>query len=122
MYKVEVRSSFKEISAKDKVKYKNFDEGISISDYIDKNGELIIAPDNVIELHIINDKSEDKEYNRYLVIDKENNVYTTGSDSFYESLSDIMADMAEVGEPYEIKCYKQQSKNNSGKFINCRIV
>ena len=122
-YKVSIIESSKELSAKERIKFKDTGDATKLDEAIEPDSTLIITPDAYIILGVHNEKSDNKDYKVYLIVDKSGNKYVTGSESFFTSFLDIWSEMAEVDEEYSIECYKLESKNYQGKyFLTCTIV
>lgn len=86
-------------------------------------GAVLINPDFWAVLAIHNEKSQDKDYKNYLIVDKDGSRYVTGSESFWSSFTDIMTEMADSDEQFSIRAYRADSKNRPGKqFITCEII
>ena len=86
---------------------------------------MIISPDFYAVIAVHNEKSEDKDYEKYVVVDRAGNKYVTGSKSFFTALRDIMSDMAAEApdEEYDIEVYRRESANYKGKtFITCSLA
>lgn len=121
-YSVKISYSFKELSARERVAVKDTTNAVSL-DEATKPGPLTIDFDYYVELAVHNEKSEDKDYKKYVVVDKAGTKYVTGSNSFITALSDIIDEMADSGEEYQIEIYRMPSKNYKGKeFLTCSIV
>lgn len=126
-YNVKIVGGSREFTARERLKLKDTGACIAL-DAATQEGELIIAPAGWAELLIHNDKSEDKDYSNYVVIDTAGNMYVTGSNSFFEAFKDIWDEMVAEAvdgatDPYEIRVYRIESKNYKGKsFITCSIV
>ena len=76
-----------------------------------------------MELAVHNKKTDEKDCKKYLVVDKSGNKFVTGSESFFTAMLEIMEEMAESGEDFEIQVYRMPSKNYKGKeFLTCSIV
>lgn len=121
-YSVTIAEANKELSAKERIMMKDTSDAIKL-DEITKNGEVVITPIAYVILNIHNEKSENKDYNNYLILDELGQKYVTGSESFWNSFSDIYNEMKEVDEPWQIKCYRLPSKNYKGKeFLTCSIM
>lgn len=77
---------------------------------------------------VYNEKSDNKEYEIFLLKDKSGLIFHTSSQSFYVSFMniwDIMTDdMEDKSDPgYSIICKRKESKNYKGKFFfTCDIV
>ena len=74
-------------------------------------------------LSIHNEKSDNVDYENYVIIDKNGDKYVTGSASFWSSFMDIYNEMQGEEEAWSIKAYKLDSKNYKGKkFLTCSII
>ena len=121
-YSVKIVNASKELSARDRVAVKDTTNAIALDDAT-KDSPLVIAIDYYVELAVHNEKSEDKDYKKYVVVDKTGNKFVTGSESFFTAMLEIMEEMAESGEDFEIQVYRIPSKNYKGKeFLTCSIV
>lgn len=121
-YNVNIRYVSKEISAKERVMLKDTTNAISL-DEATQNGKLIIEPAYYAVLDVHNEKSEDKDYVKYIIVDKAGTKFVTGSESFYTSFRSIMDEMLDCDEEYSIEVYRLPSKNYKGKeFITCSVV
>lgn len=121
-YEAKIREASKELTAKERVKFKDTTNAIQLDDATKEN-PLVIAPDFYVVLDIHNERSEDKDYVKYIVVDKAGNKYITGSESFFTAFKDIFEEMGGTDEDYEIEVYRLPSKNYKGKeFLTCSIV
>ena len=121
-YSVKIVNASKELSARDRVAVKDTTNAISLDDAT-KDSPLVIAIDYYVELAVHNEKSEDKDYKKYVVVDKSGNKFVTGSESFFTAMLEIMDEMSGSGEDFEIQVYRMPSKNYKGKeFLTCSIV
>lgn len=121
-YSVKIVYAPKELSARDRVAVKDTTNAIALDDAT-KEAPLVIAIDYYVELAIHNERSEDKDYKKYVVVDKSGNKFVTGSESFFTSMIEIMDEMSDSGEDFEIQVYRMPSKNYKGKeFLTCSIV
>lgn len=138
-YTAKVAFTSKPISFDMKMKLKTITGATPLSDAIDDAmNALIIKPNYYAIVEVHNPKVKDREtgqrsekdYEIYVIVDKSGEMYTTSSQSFIESLSDLTEEWADAqadGEipedkDLELKCFKVQSQNNSGKFITCTIA
>lgn len=124
-YSVKIRESSKELSAKERIALKDTTNCISIDSETEANGKLIIDYSFHVILDIHNEKSDNKDYTKIVVVDKDGNKFVTGSNSFIDSLTDIVDEMVDAGEGdnITIECYRRESNNYKGKtFITCSIV
>ncbi len=122
-YNVTIRECSKELSARERVLIKDTTNVISLDEATsDSDSPLVISPDFYAVLDVHNEKSDNKDYTKYIIVDKNGNKFVTGSDSFWNSFMEIMAEMEGEGD-FEIQVYRRESKNYKGKsFITCSIV
>lgn len=121
-YSVKIVNASKELSARDRVAVKDTTNAIALDDAT-KDTPLVIAIDYYVELAVHNEKSEDKDYKKYVVVDKSGSKFVTGSESFFTAMLEIMDEMSDSGEDFEIQVYRMPSKNYKGKeFLTCSIV
>ena len=121
-YAVKIVECSKELTAKQKIQLKDTTDAIKL-DEVTQDGAVVIDPDMWVILEIHNDKSDNKDYNNYLVVAKDGQKYVTGSESFWSSFYDIASEMKSSDEKWAVKVYKMPSKNYKGKeFITCSVV
>lgn len=121
-YSVKVGYCSKELSAKERVQIKDTSDCVRLDTATQENA-VMIDVDFYAELIIHNEKSEDKDYKTYVVVDKDGTRYTTGSDSFWSSFINICEEMEDSNEEWSIKAYRLPSKNRAGKdFITCSLI
>lgn len=121
-YKCNIRESSLELSARDRLKYKDTGNSTQFEE-LTREGEFIIpVVKGYVILDIFNEKSKDnQEYVKIIIIDDAENSYITGSDSFIRAFLEIHSEMG--GEPYGLVVRQADSKNYSGKkFITCSIL
>lgn len=119
-YSVKVTSVSKDdLTAKEKVMLKDTADAKLINDLTEGT---IIYPDFWAELDVHNEQADDTDYKKYIIVDKDGVKYVTGSQSFWNSFRDIVADMQDSNESYGIKILKKNSKNRQGQmFLTCSI-
>lgn len=121
-YSVEIKESSKELSAKERIMLKDTSDAVKLDLACDEEA-VIITPDSFAILGIHNEKSDNKDYESYILQDKNGEKYVTGSPSFWNSFMDIYNEMKEETEKWSIKVYKLDSKNYKGKqFLTCSII
>lgn len=124
-YSVKVVESSKELTKKETVMFKDLSDAINLSEFIDEsNDSVIIDVDSFVHLEIHNEKAKDgqnKDYDNYVVVDKNGTRYYTGSYSFWNALGDIWVEMKDCDEEWSIKVYKKQSKGKKD-FITCSVM
>lgn len=124
-YSVKIRETSKELSAKERIAIKDTSNAISLDEVTATEGSITIQYDFHVILDVHNEKSDNKDYTKLVVMDKGGTKYVTGSESFLTALSDIVEEMVDAGEGdnITIQVYRKDSKNYKGKqFITCSIV
>ena len=127
-YTSTVREVSKEISVKEKIMLKDTSNAISIDALTQEasinNEKVLIDVDYYAILDIHNEKSDNKDYINFIIVDKSGNKYVTGSESFITTFTDIYEEMKGAGEEnITIEIYRKESKNYKGKdFITCSIA
>ena len=121
-YSVTVKEVSKELTHKERVQITDLTDCVKL-DAATQEGPVLIDLDYYAVLAIHNEKSTDKDYENYVVADKNGTRYSTGSKSFFNNLVDISVEMQDSDEMWQIKAYRRPSKNRQGKdFITCSIV
>lgn len=122
-YKAMVEDASWTMTAREKLRYTDLTDAIQL-DEATQSGDVIIDVDKWAVINVHNEKSDTVDYLKYVIIDKDEQVYVTGSESFWKSFVQIYEVMSEEGETtYSIKVYRRESKNYKGKdFITCRII
>lgn len=123
-YNAKVTYISKDIPVKEKIKLKDTSNAISL-DTATAESPLVIDPDYYAVVEVHNEKSEDKDYKKYVIVDTDGNKFVTGSESFITAFREIADDMANEapGESYSIQIYRKPSTNYKGKeFITCSLV
>lgn len=127
-YTATVREVSKDITVKEKIMLKDTSNAISIDALTQEasfnNEKVLIDVDYYAILDIHNEKSDNKDYINFIIVDKSGNKYVTGSESFITTFTDIYNEMKGAGEEnITIEIYRKESKNYKGKeFITCSIV
>ncbi len=122
-YTVEIKETNLELTARARIMLKDTTNAIGLDEYIVDEQGVEITPIGYAILGIHNDKSENKEYEVYVIVDNNNQKYVTGSQSFFSSFMNIFEEMSQEDEEFTIKAYKKPSKNYSGKeFITRSLI
>lgn len=120
-YSVSIKESSRELTAKQRVALKDTTSAIKL-DEATQVEPVTINVDMYAVLAIHNEKSENPDYENYIVVDKNGTKYVTGSASFWSSFMDIFTEMEGEDEAWTLKVYRVPSKNYKGKdFITCSI-
>lgn len=121
-YNVEIIESSKQLSAKQRIAMKDTSNAIKL-DFACNTDEVIIQPVAYAILSIHNEKSDNKDYEVYVIEDANGEKYVTGSTSFFSTFMSIYEEMEGENEEWALKVYKLDSKNYKGKqFLTCSIV
>lgn len=122
-YKAEITYSSKTLTRKEAIMLKDTSDAVRL-DEATQSGPIIIKPAYYCELSIHNERSDNPDYNVYVVVAEDGTKYVTGSPSFYGAFVDIYDDMHdETEEEWQLKIYRKPSKNRQGKdFITCSII
>lgn len=127
-YTSAIREASRELSAKERVMFKDMANATSLVDFVSaqrESGEkavIDVADFAVIDVH--NPKAQDNtDYTIYLVIDKKGNKFYTSSEAFWSAFSNIYAEMKESDEEWGIEAVLIPSKNYKGKeILTCSLV
>lgn len=120
-YKVTIIESSRELTAKERVAIKTFANAQPL-DVPEMNGAIIEPKDwAVVSVH--NEKSDNVDYEKYLIIGNDGNRYVTGSKPFWTSFRGIWDEMVGTEESWGFVVRHVQSKNHRDKeFIICEII
>ena len=121
-YNVTIVKTSKELSHKERVRMKDTTNALSLDD-VTQDGPVLIDLDFYAVLDVHNEKSESIDYTVCILVDKAGTKYRTGSPSFMTALDEIMVDMADCDEPWQLEVSRRPSKNYKGKeFLTCSVV
>lgn len=135
-YSANIEFASKTLTAKEKVMLKDTTNALSLDNLTqpkpimdgDKQvgmepQSVVIDPDFYAVLAVHNEKAKDKDYKKYIIVDKAGNKYITGSESLMRSFVDIMDEMEGSDEEFQVEVYRMPSKNFQGRdFLTCSIV
>jgi len=127
-YTSTIREASRELSAKERVMFKDMANATSLVDFVSAQREIgekaviDVADFAVIDVH--NPKAQDNtDYTIYLIIDKNGNKFYTSSEAFWSAFSNIYAEMKESDEEWGIEAVLIPSKNYKGKeILTCSLV
>ena len=121
-YSVTIKETSRELSPKERVAIKDTTSCVRLDDAT-KDAKVKIIPSLYCVLGIHNEKSEDKDYDNFVIVDADGVKYVTGSASFWSSFMDIAREMEGETEDWGIEVYRVPSKNYKGKFfLTCSII
>lgn len=124
-YSVKIITASKELTAKEKIRIKDFTNALQLDDIIQGDEHFMLDYDYhvVMEVHNEKTKNQNKDYKKVVIVDRAGKAYVTGSESFLTAMEDIVSEMSETGEDFALDCYKVDSKNFQGKqFITCTVI
>ena len=122
-YECKVINASKELSARERIKVKDLSNAIALDTAVTDDTPLMISPLFDVELEVHNEKSKDKDYKKYVIVDVAGNKYQTGSESFWTAYKDIMTELGDDTEDVTLEVYRVPSKNYAGKsFITCSLA
>lgn len=120
-YKAKVAYSSRELTARERIALvSKMSDAVKLDDVVTPEAGLILSPLYYAVVDVHNEKSENKDYTVLLLVDTDNQVYTTSSASVMKELDNINEEMADAGEEfgtYDIKIVKRESKNYKNKFF-----
>lgn len=121
-YSVKIKETSRELSLKERIALKDTFDATKLDEACDTEA-VIITPVAYAVLGIHNEKTDNKDYDIYILQDVNGEKFVTGSASFWNSFMNIYNEMAGESEEWSIKVYKLDSKNYKGKkFITCSII
>ena len=127
-YEAKVTNASKELTARERIMLKELTNAIQLDEAtqtadLENAGNLVIKPVYFAEVSVHNEKSDSKDYTKFVIVDDNGTKFVTGSDSFKNAFMDIWSEMAEANETdFEIEVYRKESKNYKGKsFISCSL-
>ena len=122
-YTTKILESSKELSKKETVLLKDLTNAIQLDPATENGEHVVFKPVYYASVSVHNEASKEKDYNKYIVVDNLGNKYVTGSESFWDSFLNIMAEMFDSEEEWSLDVYKQPSKNYTGKgFLTCSVI
>ena len=122
-YEVKIVSSSKELTPREKIRIKDFSNAVSLDDAT-QTGPVLVTYDYHVLCHVHNEKSDNPEYDKCVVVDTAGTKYATGSAAFIRALGDILDECLDAGESdIVLECFRRPSKNYKGKdFITCSLA
>lgn len=128
-YKAEVTYSTRELTAREKIKFKDTTSAIALDDVVTVDKPIELTIDTVVKITVENgaikgDDGKDKEYDVLVFTTDTGDVYKTSSPSFETSIIDIFDELQELNDtdPVTVRIFKKPSKNFNGEFISCSLV
>ena len=122
-YEVKIIETSKELSARERIALKNFDDMVQLDGAITADSpRLHIDIDCYAVAEVHNEKSDNVDYEKFIIFGKDGQKYITGSHPFFSSFKEIWDEMEGENEDWGIIVYKRESNNYKGKeFLTCTI-
>ena len=121
-YKVTIKETSRNLTARERIIMKDTTNAVKLDEAANEIGGVNITVMDYAVLAIHNEKSEDKDYENYVIRSTDGTKYVTGSPSFWNAFMEIAEEMVDEGE-YTINVYKIDSKNYKGKqFLTCSLI
>lgn len=127
-YSATILDASRELTAREKVMFKDTQNAISMNDFAEQakseNAKAIIENiKDYVHITVHNDKSDDKDYDNYIIVDGNGDKYVTGSQAFWNSFMNIYNEMKNESEPWSIQLNLIPSKNFKGKnVLTCSLI
>lgn len=122
-FKTSIKEVSKDLTARERIMLKDTSNAVKLDEAANGETPLVITPVAYAVLDIHNEKSDNKDYENYIIVDANGTKYVTGSPSFWTSFMEIWTEMADEEETYSLEVYKKDSKNYKGKkFLTCSII
>ena len=122
-YTVKIQESSEELKGKQRIIMKDTSDALKLDEATEGGNSIIIKVEKWAILKVHNEKSDDKEYENYIIVDSEGHKFVTGSQSFWSSFINIYEEMKDEDEEWAIKVYRLPSKNYKGQeFITCSVI
>lgn len=121
-YKATIKEATRELDAREKIMFKDTTNCVSL-DTATQDAPVLIDVDLAVVLDVHNEKSDNKDYTKFIIVDKNGERYITGSESFWNAFSDIYDEMTDAGyTEFTIRVYRLHSKNYQGRdFLTCSL-
>ena len=127
-YSATILEASRELTAREKVMFKDTQNAISMNEFAEQAKEqagkaIIENVKDFVHIQIHNEKSEDKDYDNYIVVAENGDKYVTGSQAFWNAFMDIYNEMKDETEPWGIQLNLIPSKNYKGKnVLTCSLI
>lgn len=121
-YEVRIIESSFDLSPREKLKAMSTAAAIQLYDAT-INEPLAIEYKGHVVCEIHNEKSDNKDYKKYIIFDQQGQTYITGSESFMKELKVVVEAMMGETEQWYLKVVQIPSKNYNGRnFLTCTVV
>ncbi|MBP3887743.1 MAG: hypothetical protein J6F30_08865 [Cellulosilyticum sp.] len=126
-YSASIVEASRELTAKERVMFKDLGNAESMVDFAtsarEQGGKATIDVADWAVINVHNEATDDVDYTNYLIIDKNGNKYYTGSESLWNSFKNIYEEMKNETEDWGIQLNLLPSKNYKGKeILTCSLI
>lgn len=126
-YTATIRESSRDLSAKERVMYKDLGNAEKCVDFAkaarEAGGHATIDFQDYVVIDIHNDAADNTDYTVFLFIDKNGNKYYTSSEPTWNAFKNIYDEMKDSSEEWGIEFNLLPSKKYSGKeILTCSLV
>lgn len=126
-YTATIREASRELSAKERVMFKDLQNAVSAVDFAkecrENDGRATITVKDWVIVDIHNDSADNTDYTVYLFVDDAGNKYYTSSEPAWNSFANIYAEMKDSHEEWGIEFNLIPSKKYSGKeILTCSLI
>ena len=119
-YEVKLIEASRELTARDKIRYKNFSAAVALDTLVvDDKESFSFTPIGYAIFEVHNERAENTDYSLYIIEDASGNLYKTGSLSFFGRFKDIFDEMTKESpdEQFSVSVIKRPSARFKGKYI-----
>lgn len=123
-YTAKIIYASKDLTARERLKLKDTSAAIALDGAVTPELPVSVEVDywGIVEIHNERSKGEDKDYNKFVIVGVDGNMYVTGSATFQSAFDNVMTEMESESERWELLIYKKESKNYKGKyFLTCTV-
>ena len=127
-YSAKIINSSRELSAKERITLKDFNDCVGLDGVVTENTPLVIKVDLMVTVAVHNERANgDKDYETVVLVTEDGTKYSTSSKSLAEAVSDIVDELADsdddsLKDNLSIKIFKKPSKNYSGKYFLTAVL
>jgi hypothetical protein len=122
-YKVEILESSKELTAKERIQLKDTTNAVALDDATKGGNKVVITPVAFAILKVHNEKSDTKDYQKYIIEDKDGTKYITGSAPLWSTFKAFWDELETEDEAWSVEVYSMPSKNYKDKaFLTCSVL
>ena len=127
-YNARIISSSRELTAKEKIMLKDFNDCIGLDMVVTTDKSLTIKVDLMVQVAVHNERANgDKDYTTTVLVADDGTKYSTSSKSLSDAIEDINDEIAEaedteLADNLMIKIFKKPSKNYAGKYFLTAVL